>query len=618
MELPTTAPATARPRQATCGGQTENMLWRLRLALSAGPDWPALRAGPRVGPSGVAGALVGRGSMDRRTQAEIDAAVAELSSLALAGDVSGALDVVDRVIKVASGSTFVWAQLQARLLHAAMDDPRMPSELWAALIDRFRWAEPISALGRFHPDLRSRVASRLAAAQTWYDDLKAASRRLDDAGAAARLALRPPGRPIDPKTLSPGVLRALRGHIAGARRYGPLLGGQIDPEATERLAQTVRAEPAPADPLAYVSIAGSRLPDGARWAIALSAMYTVAQRGTDATLAPFAPPWPARSLTILRDYWGIDANTPEALRIQTIGRLEWLLNEGDRGDPHCAEPGDPEAPIDLLAWDLARAAMTVRHAFLAESLTEAEAWGYLLAIAAKAQESFESWRDFGDRYRRGRIRWSNAPHDRFDDILAFLLDDSRSPWRSLPWRLRLGEDNVRGAAAEDPAGRWTDALRASWRRHSRLRTQVAVLIVVALAVGGWLAFREWRAKPVALAPAPTVAVSPRADPPDDPTSARSEFARIQVVFVAAADGVRAQFRLPPVLHPLADFRYGVDHAVPDRALTPKLLETAIKGMPQALDLPVGAHFLTIQARLDTGATSPIRRFDVPPDLLRRR
>jgi hypothetical protein len=115
-----------------------------------------------------------------------------------------------------------------------------------------------------------------------------------------------------------------------------------------------------------------------------------------------------------------------------------------------------------------------------------------------------------------------------------------------------------------------------------------------------------------------IAVSPLADPADDPTSARGEFTRIQVVFVAAGEGVRAQFRLPPVLHPLADFRYGVDHAMPDRALTPKLLESAIRGMPQALDLPAGAHFLTIQAQLDTGATSPIRRFDVPNDLLRRR
>ncbi|MGA2487739.1 MAG: hypothetical protein ABSF49_17395, partial [Roseiarcus sp.] len=293
--------------------------------------------------------------MDRRTQAQIDAAVAELSSLALAGDIAGALEVVDRLIKLASGSTFVWAQLQARLLHAAMDDPRMPSELLAALIERFRWAEPISALSRFHPDLRARVATRLAAAQAWCDDLKAAARRLDDAGAAARLTLRPPARTIDPRTLSPGVLHALQACLAGVQRFGPLLGGLIDPEATERLAQALHVEAAPIDPLAYVGLAGSRLPDGARWAIALSAMYTIAQRATDATLAPARP---AQSLAILRDYWGVGEEAHEARRAQAIDRLEWLINQGDRADPQCAEPGDPEAPADLLAWDLARAAMT--------------------------------------------------------------------------------------------------------------------------------------------------------------------------------------------------------------------------------------------------------------------
>ena len=553
------------------------------------------------------------GVMDRRTLAQIDAAVAELSSLALAGDIVGALKVVDRLMKIASGSTFVWAQLQARLLHAAMDDPRMPSELLAALIERFRWSEPISALSRFHPDLRARVATRLAAAQAWHDDLKAAARRLDDSGAAARLTLRPPSRAIDPRTLSPGVLQALQGYVNGAQRFAPLLGGLLDPEATERLAQAVRVDVAPIDPLAHVGLPGSSLPDGARWAIALSAMYTIAQHGADATLAPFAPARPAQSLAILRDYWGVDGESPEARRAQTIERLEWLINQGDRADPQCAEPGDPEAPIDLLAWDLARAAMTARHACLAGCISEAEAWAFLLTIAVKAQESFESWRDFGDRYRRGRIRWSNATHDRFDDILAFLVGDPRSPWQSLPWRLRLGADNVRGASAADSATPRGGFVFALWRQ-GHLRTQLAALLAVALIVAGWEGARLMRARPIVAPQAPEIAVSPLADPPDDPSSARSEFDRIQVVFVASGDGARAQFRSAPLTHPLADFRYGIDHSVPDRALTAKLLEKAIKGLPVALELPAGAHFLTIQAQLDTGAVSPVRRFDVPANL----
>jgi hypothetical protein len=381
--------------------------------------------------------------MEKRIVANADAAIAELTSLALAGDVAGALGVVDQLIKLGSSSTFVWAQFQARLLHAAMDDPRMPAALLAALIDRFHWAEPISALNRFHPDLRARVAARLAAAHAWLDDLHAGARRLDDVGAAARLVLRPPSTPTDMTRLSPGSRRALQGFVNSALRYGPLLGGAINDEGVERLEQGLRADAPLIEALAHIG-APSRLPDGARWALALSAMYTISQYGTDATLEPFLAVQHELSLGVLRDYWGVMAESAEARREQTIDRLTWLLDEGHRADPQCAEPGDPEAPVDLLAWDLARAAMTTRHAYLAECLTESEAWGYLLTIALKAQASFESWRDYADRYRRGRIRWSNALYDRFDNILTFLIEDPHSPWVRLPWRLRLDENTVRG------------------------------------------------------------------------------------------------------------------------------------------------------------------------------
>jgi hypothetical protein len=144
---------------------------------------------------------------------------------------------------------------------------------------------------------------------------------------------------------------------------------------------------------------------------------------------------------------------------------------------------------------------------------------------------------------------------------------------------------------------------------------LAALFAVALIVVGWETTRLMRPRPIAAAQAPEITTSALADPPDDPSSPRSEFDRIQVLFVANGEGARAQFRNGPTAHPIADFRYGVDHAVPDRALTPKLLEKAIKGLPQALDLPPGAHFLTIQAQLDGGVISPVRRFDVPAALL---
>ena len=318
-------------------------------------------------------------------------------------------------------------------------------------------------------------------------------------------------------------------------------------------------------------------------------MYTISQNGTDATLEPFLAAQSALSLGVLHDYWGVSTEDPEARREQTIDRLDWLLNEGHRADPQCAEPGDPEAPVDLLAWDLARAAMTTRHAYLADCFTEAEAWSYLLSIALKAQSSFESWPDYCERYRRGRIRWSSTPRDRFDDILDFLIDDPHSPWRRLPWRVRLDERTVRGPVSDKGPGLATRLLGV-WRRGG-LGPSVAAVVAVGLAVGGWQVMQRMKAN-LTVPDAPnTVAVSPLAEPTEDANSPRGEFGRIQVTFTGNRAGLRLTFRNPPNLHPLSDFRYGFDRDTPDRALSAKQIETSNRGLPQTLDAPAGLHFL---------------------------
>ena len=153
-----------------------------------------------------------------------------MTSLALAGDVAGALEIVDQVIRLGAGSTFVWAQLQAQLLHAAMDD-RMPAALLAALIDRFRWADPMSVLNRFHPDLRARVATRLAAAHAWLDGLRP---RRDASTTSAPPLGSPCVRPTRSIDLCPDcrprrVSRAARLRQLGALRFAPLLFDAIDP-----------------------------------------------------------------------------------------------------------------------------------------------------------------------------------------------------------------------------------------------------------------------------------------------------------------------------------------------------------------------------------------------------
>ena len=437
--------------------------------------------------------------MEKRTVASVDAAIAELTSLALAGDVAGALEIVDQVIRLGAGSTFVWAQLQAQLLHAAMDDPRMPAALLAALIDRFRWADPISVLNRFHPDLRARVATRLAAAHAWLDGLQAAARRLDDVGAAAGSPCVRPTRRLTCQDCRP-ARRALQGCVNGALRFAPLLDA-IDPKGVERLDLALRADAAPLDPLAYVGVADSRLPEGARWAIALVGMYTIvpARDRRDAR-TPFASRSERTASAILRDYWGVAAEAPQARRELTIDRIAWLLNEGHRADPHYAEPGDPEAPVDLLAWDLARAAMTDAPRLSRRMSQRSRGLGL---SADNRAEGADELRTPGATSASATVAGAFAGPMRHTTVSttssASSSSDPRSPWARLSWRTRLDEDTRARRRCRRPERRAWDRFLSAWRRYGRLGPQVAALLAVALIVVGWEGLRRLKPAPIAAA-----------------------------------------------------------------------------------------------------------------------
>ncbi len=564
--------------------------------------------------------------MNSQLLADFDVAIAEVTSLGLKGDVGGAMALVDRLANAAAESTFLSARLQARLLHAAMDDPRMPSALLAALIDRFRWADLGSTLDRFHPDQRERVTRRVAAARTWLDGVKTAAQRLDGVGEAARAVLYFRAGPFDCNRLSSTARRTLENYVNWARRFGPLLGDEIDCSWIEFLDQSLNpnTNPSPGsrgggarfgDAPKHVNVKGSRLPEGARWAVALAAMYSLVQRGTDATLEPLDPSERPRSVALLRDFWSVDAPSPFARHEQTVRVLEWLIHQGCRADPQTAEPGDPEAPLDLLAWDIARAAMVARHAVLAGCLAESEAWSYLRSAATKAQSSFESWRDYGCRYTRGRIRWSGAPHDEFDDAVEFLLASPQSPWRTLDWRTRLDEETVRGAPEAGPLGRAANRLRQAWRRNGELRVRFGAATIVGLMAFGWEITQALKPAPTPVSRRDLGAPSSSANPLDE-YSARGEFAKIQVVFYSYGNYIEARFSYMPFFHPVTDFRFGIDKDVPDRAFSGKRTDALFRGVPDTLDAPIGARFITFQARLDDGALSPIRRFDVPQDIAR--
>jgi hypothetical protein len=320
---------------------------------------------------------------------------------------------------------------------------------------------------------------------------------------------------------------------------------------------------------------------------------------------------------MLRDYWSIDAPSPFARHEQTVRVLEWLIHHGARADPQYAEPGDPEAALDLLAWDIARASMVARHAVLAGCLAESEAWSYLRNVATKAQTSFESWRDYGSRYRRGRIRWSGALHDKFDDAVEFLLANPQSPWRRLDWRTRLDEETVRGAPKAGPLGRAAIRLRRAWRKIGESRVRFGAVTMIGLMAFGWEITQALKPAPIPASDKAPGAPPPSATPLEE-YSARGEFAKIQVAFYSYGGRIQARFRAAPFFHPVTEFRFGVDKDVPDRVLSGKQAEAAVNGVPESLDAPVGTRFIAFQARLDDGSLSPIRRFDVPQDIARPR
>jgi hypothetical protein len=189
-------------------------------------------------------------------------------------------------------------------------------------------------------------------------------------------------------------------------------------------------------PLRYLlSLAEPKLPDADRWGLALGAMYSRINGASDARLAPHGPLLVGQSIGVLYHSWGVKGRGREARHGEAMQVLDWLAREGHRAE--LAEPGDREAVIDLLAWDIARGVNVARHAYHARYISAEEAWTHIRGAARAAQASFPSWAEYGQRFLRGRLRWRTERDPRFDRVVARLSKSARSPWRRLDWRLPL-------------------------------------------------------------------------------------------------------------------------------------------------------------------------------------
>jgi len=95
---------------------------------------------------------------------------------------------------------------------------------------------------------------------------------------------------------------------------------------------------------------------------------------------------------------------------------------------------------DALAFDCARTAFLVRCIALLGWVPESQAWLVLFLNAQRAQDSFESWEDFGLAYARAREHWlrlSSQDGPASTRTMMEVHEHLRNPegsWLALPWK----------------------------------------------------------------------------------------------------------------------------------------------------------------------------------------
>lgn len=85
---------------------------------------------------------------------------------------------------------------------------------------------------------------------------------------------------------------------------------------------------------------------------------------------------------------------------------------------------------DFLAWDYIRALHILGWGYLAEYLTEDEAYTMMKPFAKQLQEQFDSWDEMSENYMLGRGYWNydETDHDMLEEDRQKLLKDAASPW----------------------------------------------------------------------------------------------------------------------------------------------------------------------------------------------
>lgn len=197
------------------------------------------------------------------------------------------------------------------------------------------------------------------------------------------------------------------------------------------------------------------------WAIAAGASLAALRGDRLDSLAAGKPQ--ARAQTMLREWWGIEnakslyetidwlKREGHSIRFRRLATLAGDLSEQEyqfhltnleskaRAQLELARTQRARAPEALIGWDMARLINVLRAAYDAGYIDEAHAWREIMGAARTIQHTFHSWQELYDNYLLGRQFWGGGKDT--DKYLVqksqWLLRDPASPWKKLPWNLRL-------------------------------------------------------------------------------------------------------------------------------------------------------------------------------------
>lgn len=134
--------------------------------------------------------------------------------------------------------------------------------------------------------------------------------------------------------------------------------------------------------------------------------------------------------------------------VDLVERLSGLTRLPESYILACNEPSEGRPKRLIWGFDLWRAIVLSRHAYMAGYATEEEAWSYLLKAAELVYFLFDDYKDFFDNYRLGNAYWSNDFEITKPRLEQWKFFEERCDWpiRTLPWERQQPTELPEGMA----------------------------------------------------------------------------------------------------------------------------------------------------------------------------